>query len=264
MNKTAPQRELVKLLQANARSMAVCDVFRDFLEMAALAIANAVDLHQATARETRYLAIINRYQADERHQFPRMLALLVESMEAKRDDVMGTIMGELQLGNAARGQFFTPYAVCQLMARAQVGDGKVLREEIARKGYITVNEPAVGGGAMVIAFAEAMQEAGIDYQHHLHVIAQDVDARSVHMAFLQFSLLHIPATVILGNSLALEEREHWHTPAHFMGLWDHKLRRGYALGSVLDGTAPPAPVAVPIDSPIRLQGDLFACLEQAA
>jgi hypothetical protein len=54
------------------------------------------------------------------------------------------------------------------------------------------------------------------------------------MTFLQLSLLHVPAIVIVGNTLSLEERERWYTPAHIMGMWDNKLRRGYALGSAMD------------------------------
>lgn len=43
------------------------------------------------------------------------------------------------------------------------------------------------------------------------------------MAYVQLSLLHIPAVVIHGNTLALEERSHWLTPAHIMGGWEWKL-----------------------------------------
>lgn len=52
---------------------------------------------------------------------------------------------------------------------------------------------------------------------YMHVTAIDVDPRAAHMAFVQFSLLHIPATVIVGNSLTLETREYWFTPAHILG-----------------------------------------------
>jgi len=43
-----------------------------------------------------------------------------------------------------------------------------------------------------------------------------------------------PDLIALGNALALEERQHWYTPAHLMGMWQQKLKRGYALGSALD------------------------------
>ena len=60
---------------------------------------------------------------------------------------------------------------------------------------------------------------------HLHVTAIDVDAKCVHMAYLQFSLLHIPAVIVHGNALSLEEWGHWYTPAHIMDGWTHRLKR---------------------------------------
>ncbi|MFX5268103.1 hypothetical protein ABTD02_18645, partial [Acinetobacter baumannii] len=43
------------------------------------------------------------------------------------------------------------------------------------------------------------------------------------MGYIQFSLLHIPAHVIVGNSLSNEVREHWFTPAHILGGWGARL-----------------------------------------
>ena len=50
------------------------DVYRDFLELAALSVANA--LLPDEAREQRYLACIARYTPDEAARFPKMLANL--------------------------------------------------------------------------------------------------------------------------------------------------------------------------------------------
>lgn len=228
------RKNIVKLLERASRRRHLWDVFGDFVEMAAIAISNGVDLGQRELREARYMTLIQRYEPDEQKLFPHMLAELTMALEFGPDDVLGKVFGELELGNAARGQFFTPYSVCALMARQQMGDGEDLRRLIASKGFITLLEPAVGAGAMVVAMAEALQEEGLSYQNHMHVTAQDIDSRAVHMSYLQLSLLHIPATIILGNTLAAEEREHWYTPAHVFGLWSVRLRRGYALGSDLD------------------------------
>jgi hypothetical protein len=247
-NPAAHRKSLITLLELASRRRHLWEVFGDFVEMGALAMANSVDLNQFAEREARYLALIQRYEPDEQKLFPKMLGELVLAMEYGPDDVLGRVFGELDLGNAARGQFFTPYHVCVAMARLQVGDGTELRERIKQRGFIRLNEPAAGAGALVIAMAEAMQHQQINYQQHLHVIAQDVDSRAVHMAYLQLSLLHIPAVVILGNTLALEEREHWYTPAHILGLWSPKLRRGFALGSAMDerqDETAPAPEAEP-------------------
>ena len=98
---------------------------------------------------------------------------------------------------------------------------------------------------MVIALAEAMLEAGVNYQEHLHVTAIDVDLKCVHMAYLQFSLLHIPAVIVHGNTLSLEEWSHWHTPAHLMGGWNGKLRRREEVEGAHEIHAPPKPEPAP-------------------
>lgn len=243
-------RALVKLIKGCSHRHNLYEVFQDFVELASLAVANSVDLAQAPKREERYLQIIGKYDQEERRCFPQMLAEVVVAMEAGPCDVLGSIFGELELGNARTGQFFTPFELCRLMACMTVGDGQEMRALIAERGYVTANEPACGAGAQILALVEAMQQAGINYQQHLHVTAVDVDARAVHMAYLQLSLTHVPAIIIHGNTLTLEEHEHWKTPAHILGLWDRKLRRGYALGSQMDigeivEVVAPAAVAVP-------------------
>lgn len=64
------------------------------------------------------------------------------------------------------------------------------------------------------------------------VAAIDIDPRAVHMAYVQFSLLHLPAVVVVGNALTLEEREHWFTPAHILGGWTARLQRDRQSGHV--------------------------------
>jgi hypothetical protein len=45
------------------------------------------------------------------------------------------------------------------------------------------------------------------------------------MAYIQLSLLGVPAVVVVGDTLRLEERARWYTPAHVVGGWTMKLRR---------------------------------------
>ena len=104
---------------------------------------------------------------------------------------------------------------------------------------------------MIVALAEAMKDAGFNYQQRLHVTAVDIDRRAVHMAYIQFSLLHIPATVLVGDSLAMRFHEEWHTLAHVMGGWNAKLRRAEREGK---GSAPMPRAEVPgidIAQPVR-------------
>ncbi|MFM2287699.1 MAG: hypothetical protein RL684_842, partial [Pseudomonadota bacterium] len=216
-------REIAKILQGGGYAHDRHRVFRDCIEMMAIALSNAVDLVHREAREARYLEIVRRYKRDEIEAFCRVLAVLTNTLDAGPADVLGAAFGELEVHNKDAGQFFTPFEVCRLMAGLMVGDGEAMRAKVASEGFVLASEPAVGAGAMVIALAEAMQNAGLNYQRHLHVTAVDVDARAAHMAYIQFSLLHIPAIVIVGNSITLETRETWYTPAHILGAWSRKL-----------------------------------------
>lgn len=192
-------------------------LFGDCMEIMAIALSNAVDLRQREARENRYLEIVRRYDRLILDVFARVLGELVEALEFKRGDILGALFHDLELHNKARGQFFTPYIVSKFMAEATLGEEAALRCQIEQKGFLTACEPACGSGSMVIALADTMLTRNINYQAHLHVTAVDIDARAIHMAYCQLALLHIPAHLIVGNSLSGEVREHWFTPAHILG-----------------------------------------------
>jgi hypothetical protein len=249
------QKELVKLLSHFSTRHSHWQVFSDFCELGALAISNAVDLTQRAQREERYMQIIKGYQREEIDRFPHALAQLTLALEAGFSDVLGRTYHDLELHNKWAGQFFTPYPVCQMMARMTIADCEDLKERIAERGFVTAQEPACGSGAMVIALAQEMLAAGVNYQEHLHVTAIDVDAKCVHMAYLQFSLLHIPAIIVHGNTLSLEEYGHWYTPAHIMGGWNWKLRRRAEAEETHEIHAPPPTEAAPVESPPEQKPD---------
>jgi hypothetical protein len=217
------QKALVRLIQDNSHRHRPHQVFSDFCEQAACAVSNSVDLHQAEKREARYMEIIGRYERAEVDRFPQMLGELVLALEGTRRDVLGQIFMAMEFGNHWKGQFFTPYEVAYLMASLAQGDAV---DNIERQGFITLQEPAIGAGAMVIASAEALLDVGINPQQSLHVTGIDVDATACHMAYLQLALLHIPAIILHANALSDQAPwGHWVTPAHVLGLWDSRLRR---------------------------------------
>ncbi len=215
--------ELAKALTRVTHRRSTFEVFSDFVELSALAISNAVDLAQQARREARYLEIVKRWEPEEFAAFPQLLGRLALALEEEPADVLGAVFMDLELGNKWAGQFFTPQCLSDAMAALAFGED--LEAKVREKGYVTLCEPAVGGGALVIAACKAMKEAGLNYQRELHVTAVDVDERAVHMAYLQLSLLHVPAVVVHGNTLTLQERAHWYTPAHVLGLWSGKLQR---------------------------------------
>jgi len=236
-----PHKEFVNLIRENAHRHRVHEVFRDFCELAALALSNTVDRAQYDAREARYLEIVACYEREEVERFPRMLACVRLALASHPHDCLGKLFMALELGDSFRGQFFTPYEVALLMARMTVCDAAA---KVEAEGFVTLLEPAVGAGAMVIAIAETMTETGIDYRNALHVTAVDVDATAVHMAYVQFSLLDIPAIVVHGNSLTHEQWAQWFTPAHAAGGWGRRLRERD--GRRVEASEPISLVDVPV------------------
>lgn len=219
----------------------------------ALSISNAVDIGRFQGREARYLQLVAKYDRAEVNTFCRALAEVVLGLEAGAGDILGVVFGAMELGNASRGQFFTPYEVCKLMASTQFS-GPELAKAIEARGYVTALEPACGSGAMAIAIADHMQETGFNPQEQLHVTAIDLDARAAHMAYVQLSLMHIPAVVIVGNSLTAEVRDKWHTPAHVIGGWHQRLAKEVTSQEQHSGCGTPCKptVAVPVADEIML------------
>lgn len=200
----------------------IWDVYSDFIEMAALAISNSVDLIHYGTREKRYLEIIKKYTKEEGEIFPKLLGELIQTLGEKQSDVLGELFMELELGSKWKGQFFTPYNLCLATTELMIGNIDNIIEE---KGYVTLNEPCSGGGAMIIAFTESMQNKGYNPQKNLMVICQDLDLKAVHMSYIQLSLLGIPAVVYHGNTLTMEMFSEWKTPFWVLGFWDHKNLR---------------------------------------
>jgi hypothetical protein len=245
-------KQFISLLRTAARRHSMFEVFTDFLTMSACALSNSFDSRYFTEREAAYMATVKKYATDEAAVFPRLLFAVVEAFESPAgevefQDMLGSAFMELELGNEWVGQYFTPYPVCQLMGRMQLGDNESLTAAIQDRGFIRAAEPAIGGGALVIALADAMHAAGINYQKHLHVTGVDVDLRAVHMAYIQLTLLHIPAVIVHGNTITGEEWSRWYTLAHVLGHWDAKLRgrdsESY-IGEVVERVPPRAEIVL--------------------
>lgn len=207
------------------------DIWQDFVVMSACSISNAVDKAEShyTKREERYMRIIKKYRPEEQKLFPELLAHFVMVMEENPEqDFLGKLYMTLGLYDSHSGQVFTPYHVCQMMTDISMGD--TLKEEIDRKGYVTISDPCCGAGATLIAGAHAakklMEKEHLNFQNHVLVSAQDIDELVALMCYLQISLLGVAGYVKVGNSLTepitsddtLEN--YWFTPMYFSDIWE--------------------------------------------
>lgn len=208
MNYDQAQKDIIKIIRKLSPKFGTYNVFRDFITMAACSISNGVDKRQYDVREGLYMSTVKKYDKDEANNIAKMLALTSLGMSgAKMGDFLGELYMELEIGNDDSGQFFTPYHISKLMA--QLADHET-------DGIMTLHEPSVGSGGMIVAQAEVMKLKGLNYQTDLKVICNDVDYDVVKMCYIQLSLLGIDAVVMQGDSLTQKMNEYWYTPMHFM------------------------------------------------
>ncbi|WP_025104727.1 N-6 DNA methylase [Microbacterium paraoxydans] len=213
-------KEIVKLLRANTGERDLHTVFGDFCSMSAIALRNRFDPHGHQEREDEYERTRERYSEAQWVRFTEALAAVAIELSTEPRDVLGEVYMQLEIASRDQGQFFTPYSVCQLMAAMQVPGAA---EQLQTLPFLTVYEPACGAGAMVIAVAQELASQGVDCTTQLHVTADDLSLTAVHMAYIQLTLLGIPAVVNHRNSLTLEHFDAWPTSAHTLGEWDRKL-----------------------------------------
>lgn len=223
---------LTQLFKTVSQGQALWQTFSDFIEMAAIAISNGVDWGQSQDREDKYLTLINKYSEKQRPLFGQMLGELVLAMDAAVKleggpiDILGPLYHQLELHNKWTGQFFTPVNICEMMGQLLLGDGHI-EQKLKRHGHISLDEPCTGSGAMVLGFVKALhlRNKAFNYQTQLLVSARDIDLKCVHMTYIQLSLYNIPAIVVHGDTISLQEWDRWYTPAYVLGGWPEKIKK---------------------------------------
>jgi len=199
-------------------------VFNDFNELFAIHISNAVDpvhLHTRLARAKDIEKQYTEREIDEMLQYRQMFA----TMYAKSHK-MGkyqNLMAHLSETNGLtrKGQDQTPVCLAELTAALTLldMDESKIRQHIDETGFITVADDSAGTGGMLIAAAEQIDKMKINYFRHMVARAIEIDSRMVHQCYIQLSMYAIPAVVIHGNTLTLDERDRWYTPAYIWGNW---------------------------------------------
>lgn len=202
-------------------------VWADFVEMAATAISNSTEIRADVKqrREERYLTIIQSYSKSEQALFPELMGILGSSLDREQEqDFLGEMFMALELGSHWKGQFFTPYSVCKMMAKISIEDAKA---RIGEKGYVSVNDPACGAGATLIAARNEFELAGIGGDQ-VWFVGQDLDRVAGMMCYIQLSLLGCAGYVVIADTLyhpvtgpllfpnLTPEQDAWFMPMNFL------------------------------------------------
>ena len=143
--------------------------------------------------EAAYLERIKDFPHPEK--LAHALGMLIAALEEKSRDFLGDAYQALYMANKRAGQFFTPTELCRAMAQMMLGDTKPDPES-----RLTLGEPAMGGGATIIAAVEVLKANGFGPRDFM-VYGTDIDATCFYMAYIQLTLLGIPAVLTRGDGL---------------------------------------------------------------
>ena len=230
------QKEFQKIFSGLCETKSSWQVWSDFVECAAISISNAVD-HESKAsqeREARYMRVMKTYRGTEQRCFGQLFVIVAEALEANPDqDFLGELFMALELGNHWKGQFFTPYCVCKMMAAMQIGGSE---EAIELRGWVGVMDPACGAGALLIAARNVFASKGIGYRQTLFV-CQDIDHVAALMCYIQLSLLGCAGYVVIADSICnpvcglspllpvfKPDQDVWFMPMIYDEVWQSRIR----------------------------------------
>ena len=88
---------------------------------------------------------------------------------------------------------------------------------------VTLKEPACGVGRMVLAFSDALNQAGYAPHRYLWFSATDIDPLAAGITYIQLSLCGVAGEVVIGNVLRNERRRILYTPGHYPVNWFRRL-----------------------------------------
>ena len=194
------QRDINALLNDMAYEHPRYEIISDFFEMSAIAIRNAVSYDSQRAEyEKRYADVAKKYNGKQIKAFSMALARFQDEITlainggAPFRDWAGELYMESDTYNANFGQSFTPYALSKMTAMVGTGIDTIKAKIAEDSNYImTIQEPTVGAGGLIVAAMEFLRSNGINYSWNCFVDCGDIDARCFFMTYLTLSLLGFP------------------------------------------------------------------------
>ena len=208
--------------------------WNDLMGAIACALSNRFEIYpeRRTEREKQYESHMARLGLDTNNNDDVAVCahllgdIVLEFQKNPEQDLLGELYMNLNMGNKAAGQFFTPYSVAKLAADINTVS---LNEIKDKKEYLTIADQACGSGCMLLASAAALRDKNYDPNKKVLFVAQDVDITACYMAYIQLSLLGYAAVICHGNTLSdpyngdplfIENGSHlWYTNATYNETW---------------------------------------------
>lgn len=234
-NKSADKKVEAIVTKINSLGMAhsASEVFSDLLELLACSLENyplnILPLEDAIshirkvnpedgerkvkrfkANEEKHQNILKKYNDAEQKLLSDLFSEIIDFFALEGySDLLGEVYMRLNIAKRGLGQTFTPFSVATLLAKMCINPEE-LKAQLATDnlcdGSISYNDPCCGSGCLSIAtmaaIADTCEEFGIpNYKSKIVFYLQDLDFTAVQMAFIQMSLLDIPAVIVHGSTL---------------------------------------------------------------
>ena len=182
-------RRFLKEIESAATSRFVNDVFSDAVHMMACSLWSPLAPDRKSV-ETDFSATRKKYNDKEFEHIQKSFGIVMEALEARREEFLGTILEHLNANAKGFGQFLTPKPVAHMMGRMSIDGIKYEPGKI-----LTITDPACGASVLMIEQAEILMQELKVRQGDIFIMVGDIDRRAVDMSYIELSLLGYAACV---------------------------------------------------------------------
>lgn len=194
--------------------------YGDFMEYCALLLSSRTDPVHAEQRAKSLKRLKANYTDDEWQIFHQGLfdlcgTFVRNTQSGLYEDLFAVTYTQIGAASRAFQQDFTPVDIGRLIGAISLPAELSLPEE----GFFTIGDQTCGSGTLLLEGAQRIADCGYNPTAHLAIQAADLDMRCVHMTYIHLSLYGIPAVIVHGNTITLDEYDRWYTPAYLWGKW---------------------------------------------
>lgn len=211
-------KEILNVLKQSAYRINTYELLSDVFTCGAIAVSNPFDRGRRKEREKIYLQIMNKHDRNMQELIVKLFGMIFTLLSSQIDqrvgfsDYLGELYMKSETSSSRSGQFFTPYSIAKLCAELSIDTDTVMQRKNSGE-ILTIHEPAVGSGGMLIAAVDLLYNRyKFNIAHDLFIECADIDTRCVHMAYLQLSLAGVPAVVRHQDTLSMKTWDTWITP----------------------------------------------------
>ncbi len=229
------KKEFIDLFAKLCYSRTSWSVWAALMDMYACSIANSCDMNKerVARREKDYQRDLEAI-GNDKETAAKLFTVITMALENNpKQDFLGSLYMELGLGSHWKGQFFTPYHLCECMAEMTMDDQ--IQRHYEKGDFVSLNDPSCGAGATLIAGLNEAKKKGVNYQRWIFVTGWDIDRVTAEMCFVQLSLLGAAGYVAVTDSLSnpvrgelmqpdeLEGQDFFYTPMYWDDNWQMRM-----------------------------------------